>query len=400
MNKLASHNIRLVYLFSFFRMFLVIIPIIVPYMEGLGLSMREIFILQATFGIVVAIFEVPSGYACDIIGRKKTLVIGSFFSGLGFAWLYFCHSFWQLILFEGLIGFAMAMVSGADFSLLYDSIPHDDSFRSLKTHAVAKIQWAKTGAEAIGSCLSGLLMASGVQVILFAQVIAGWIPFFVSLFFIEPPRKRMEHSHGENLKRIWRHIFINDKFVRLIFVNLVIWGLSTFIAVWMFQKYWLEEGISIKYFGFIWAGYNLSVGLVGNQVHWLEKRFGAIPLLVGLSLLPVAGYLSMGYLHGWIGVTCGLLFQFGRGITQVILKDALNWRTPNEFRATVNSFISLFFRLGFFIIGPGVGYLIDRAGIQSAFTTLGIAFFILTFIITLPLIREVKKTIGNNEIPS
>jgi hypothetical protein len=52
-------------------MFLVIIPVIVPYFLSLGLDMKQVFQLQAIFGLTVALLEVPSGYLCDLGAEKR-----------------------------------------------------------------------------------------------------------------------------------------------------------------------------------------------------------------------------------------------------------------------------------------------------------------------------------------
>ncbi len=174
-------------------------------------------------------------------------------------------------------------------------------------------------------------------------------------------------------------------------INLIVWGLATFFAVWMFQKYWQEHNIPLAYFGFIWAIYNISVGIAGKQVHSLEHKFGPGPLMVFLGLAPILAYWGMGLTGGYAGVAFGLLFYLSRGVNQVLLKDAMNWKTPSSFRATTNSLQSFFFRLGFAVFGPGVGYLIDRYGMRFALILLGCVFAVLFLVSLLPLIRAIAR---------
>lgn len=384
-------NSRKIYLFSFFYMFLVTIPVIVPFFLSLGLTMSQVFQLQAIFGIGVCALEVPSGYLCDMWGRKKTLLAGSFFSGVGFTLLLFADSFWSLAAFELVVALALSLVSGADVSLLYDSV--DKSHRKHGTSSLANMQLASVSGEAVASVLGGLLVAWSFRHVLWANMIAGWIPFFVALSFQEPEYEKMTgKSHWQNFKGVFRHIFFHhDRILVLTSINLIVWGLSTFFAVWMFQKYWQGTGIPLMYFGFIWAAYNISVGLVGKQVHWIEHRVGPVPLLIFLGVAPVLGYFGMGLTGGYFGVAVGFLFYFSRGVTSVLLKDAMNWRTPSSFRATANSLQSFFFRLGFAVFGPGVGLVIDAYGIRQALLMLGAVFAVLFFVSLLPLIRAINK---------
>ena len=69
-------NINRTLAFGFFQVFLVIMPVIVPFFESRGLSMQQIFLLQAVFAVVVLVMEIPSGYAADLLGRRVTLLVG------------------------------------------------------------------------------------------------------------------------------------------------------------------------------------------------------------------------------------------------------------------------------------------------------------------------------------
>lgn len=372
-----------------------LMPVIVPFFLDLGLSMHQVFQLQAIFGIAVVALEVPTGYLCDLWGRKKTLVVGSFISGLGFTYLLFVQSFFELAIYELVIALALSFVSGADVSLLYDSV--DKSHRKHGTKSLANMQLFSVSGESVAAILGGLLVTLSFRHVVIANAITGWIPFIVALSFQEPPYEKMNRkTHWNNFREVSRHVFFNhDRVLVLTFLNLTVWGLSTFFAVWMFQKYWEDNGVPLASFGFIWAGYNLSIGLVGKQVHWLEHKIGPIPLIAFLGLAPVIGYFGMGMAGGYVGVAFGLLFYLSRGITHVLLKDAMNWRTPSGFRATANSFQSLFFRLGFAVFGPAVGFLIDARGMRFALTTLGCVFTVLLFVALVPLMVSIRKASPN-----
>jgi len=390
--KKFSRNVNKMYIFGFFWMFLVLIPVVVPYFLNLGLSMRNVFELQVILGITVVVCEIPSGYFSDIWGRKKTLIVGALFYAVSFNYLIFADTFLKLIIFEVITGVAISLVSGADMSVLYDSLKFTKTGRGDFTKAIANHQFYKTLAESIAAILGGFLATYAFSYALYAHAAISWIPFVIALTLIEPPIERMDRSqHLKNFKEILKYIFIDHKFVRLIFLNMTLWGVSTFVAVWLFQKYWMDGGVKLFYFGILWAGYNVTVGIVGKWVHFLEKKYGAILLICALSALPIAGYLGLAYFSGWLGITFGLCFQFARGINQVLLRDAFNWRIPDKFRSTANSVSSLFFRLGFALIGPVVGISIDKWGMQLTLIGLAIFFSIFLVLLTVPLIIEVKK---------
>ena len=72
-----NRNIKLLYGFSFFDPFMIVIPVWVPYLATLGITMRQFMELQAVFALVILCGEVPSGLLSDLWGRKKTLLVGS-----------------------------------------------------------------------------------------------------------------------------------------------------------------------------------------------------------------------------------------------------------------------------------------------------------------------------------
>ena len=119
--KLQS-NISKVLFINFSYMFLVLIPVIVPFFQQYGLSMEQIYILQSIFAISTVVLEVPSGYVADLLGRKNSLIAAGIFSGCGMLILNFSESFYGFILFELLTAISVSLFSGSDVALIYDTL--------------------------------------------------------------------------------------------------------------------------------------------------------------------------------------------------------------------------------------------------------------------------------------
>ena len=58
-------------------------PIIWLFYEENGLTITDLFVIQAIYSVTIALIEIPSGYVADIFGRKNSMVIGTFFGFLG-----------------------------------------------------------------------------------------------------------------------------------------------------------------------------------------------------------------------------------------------------------------------------------------------------------------------------
>ena len=56
-----KRNVSLLYGFSFFDPFMIVIPLLVPYLATHGIGMRQFMELQAVFAIVILCGDVPRG---------------------------------------------------------------------------------------------------------------------------------------------------------------------------------------------------------------------------------------------------------------------------------------------------------------------------------------------------
>ena len=72
---------------------MVLVPVAVPFFQSKGLTMRDVFTLQALFAGVVLLAEVPSGYMADLFGRRRVLLVGALFCGLGHSLLLIAEGF-------------------------------------------------------------------------------------------------------------------------------------------------------------------------------------------------------------------------------------------------------------------------------------------------------------------
>lgn len=365
-----QRNVPRLYFFSFFTMFFVSLPVWVPYFQGKGFSMQDVFTVQAVFAFAVAFFEVPTGYFCDLYGRKKTLVFGGVAYALAFTWLAFAETFWGVIAFEVGAALAFSLISGADVALLYDSLSHD-SEREVKTKALGNMQFAQLISEAGGAVLGGVLAGYALSLPFQVQAVLAWFPLIISLTLVEGIREKMSGTHKENFLRVFKHLLTHSLTMRQSFINLLVWSLVTFFAVWMLQKHWETQGVPIVYFGYLWALGNLVAAFSSKSISYLRARVAPNTIiLVGCSL-PVIAYFGMGLLSGFIAVSFFLGLYLGRGVIQVVMREEFNHHLPNEFRATANSIQSFVFRLVFAILGPGLGYLLDRIGVQPTMVMVG-----------------------------
>lgn len=387
-------NLSRTLLLCFFQVFLVIMPIAVPFFQSKGLSMQDVFSLQALFALVVLVTEVPSGYLADLIGRKQTLVIGAVFGGVGHSLLLGADGFWGLAMFEIGLGISHSLISGADIALLYDTELALERDERHQRQIVGKLYSVRTASEAVAALTCSFLLLWSMELAIYVQALVGWLPLVVAVRLVEPPGERLEgSSHTGNMVRICRYLMTHSSVLRLVILALSIWSLTTFYAVWLLQKLWIEQGVGLVHFGYMWAALTLIASLAGRWAHLFEERFGTGWMLVFVGLVPALGYLGLDLFGVVGGYLASISFFVCRGFGLVILREALNSRVPGEFRATANSLASFGFRGAFVITGPFVGYVFDLWGMSVTLMLLFAATLGIFIGLIVPLILAVRSEV-------
>ena len=374
---------------GFFQVFLVIVPIAVPFFQSKGLDMQEVFVLQALFAAVVLVTEVPSGYAADLLGRKSTLLVGAVFAGVGHTLLIFADGFWGLAAFEIALGIASSLISGADIAMIYDS--EAALGRSEDRQVVGRLYSMHTLSEALAGVVCSLLLLVSMEAVVWVQALVGWLPLLLALRLTEPPAVRLEQAeHLDNMVRICRHLVNHSRVLRLTFLALCIWSLTTFYAVWLIQELWQRQGVELAMFGYLWAALTALAALSGRWAHVVEARLGTSGVLVFMGVLPALGYIGLD-VFGPVGAfLASATFFVARGLGMVILRDALNRRVPGQYRATANSLASFGFRGAFALSGPWIGYGLEAWGMTTTLWLLAAATLAIFAGLLLPLLLAAR----------
>ncbi len=393
-----KRNIPLLYGFSFFDQFMIVIALLVPYLATKGIGMRQFMELQAVFALVILCGELPSGLLSDLWGRKKTLLLGSTLKAVSFSLLPLWSSYEGFLFHHLMMGIALSMISGGDVALLYDSYLAAGGEKSRGTAVLGNANLAAQMGTTGSALLGGAVVALSYVHLLWANAILSWIPVLLVLRVTEPSASLDRgKKKAEELKELLSTTLVRDAATRRVLLNIVAWGTGGLVMFWVNQKYWQESGVPLASFGVLLAGYGLTAGLAGRSAALGVARYGRRPLLAAVGVLPIIAYFGMASFLGWGGILLGILAPVGRGLGQVLFMEALNERISSAFRATVISLTQLGIRASFCLLGPLVGYGIDGWGLPSVLSALGILFSIAFVVLLLPLVvreRSLSQTEG------
>ena len=96
------------------KWFMLFMPYVVPFYTSNGLTMHQVMILQAVYSVSIVVLEIPSGYFADVIGRRRTLILGAILGAAGYAVYSFSYGFLGFLVAELVLGFGQSFISGAD----------------------------------------------------------------------------------------------------------------------------------------------------------------------------------------------------------------------------------------------------------------------------------------------
>lgn len=378
---------------AFFQVFMVIVPVAVPLFGDRGLDLTDILQLQALFGVTVMIGEVPSGYVADLVGRRVALIVGAVFLGIGHTLLAFAHDFWTLAAFEIALGIGVSLISGADVALLYDTQLSLGDDAEERQRGLGSLFFVKSLSEAgAGLAAAAVLLWATLEELVLLQLVVGWLPLAFSVLVVEPPTERMSAgSHLDNLGGVLRAVFANGAVLRLTFLTMGAWSLSTYYAVWLIQAHWEREGISLVAFGIMWALLACVAGFASRQAVWFERRLGVGRLLSLVVLLPVFGFGVLALGEGGWALLVAPVFWFARGVGWVVLQEALNRRLASTHRATANSLVSFVMRGGFALSVPVTGAMLRASALTEVFLMLAFGSLAVWVGLALPLVRAVHS---------
>ena len=365
-------------------------PIIWLFYEENGLTITDLFIIQAIYSVTIALIEIPSGYVADVFGRKNSMIIGTFFGFLGILTYSLSFGFDGFLLAALCLGVGQSFISGSDTALMYDSLVElnrSDDFIRLEGRTISMGNLAEATAFIIG----GFLAQISLRTPFYYQVGIALIGFVIALLLVEPKVHRLEEGKSKpwkNIKKIIHYAIIENAILRAYIFYSAIIGAATLTMAWFAQPYLKALDIGVVYFGLIGAGLNLAVAIPSFYAHEIESRINTKILLSLILLLIVGCYFTVAYINTLWGLLILLLFYITRGVATPVLRDYMNRHIPSNMRATVMSIRSFIIRILFASTSPILGYVADLYSLQYALYLSGALFLFFGFIILTFLLNQ------------
>ncbi|MEO0836319.1 MAG: MFS transporter [Cyanobacteria bacterium J06642_3] len=343
------------------------IPTIILFYQSHGLDLSQAVLLKTILSLSILLFEVPSGYVADQLGRKFCLIAGS---GVWIAgWLLYCvgHSFTIFALAEILAGIAASLISGADTALAYETLlqlGRESYYRTLEGRLVA----IAGVTEAVCGIVGATIAEINLVIPFYLQTACLIVYFCLALNLVEPKRHSSvtEISQIKSLKNIIVDVFILRSNLRWLIGLSSTFATASFLIVWLSQDYLKQVEVSIAAMGWAWAVFHLLMSYASVNARHLETAWGMRKMLLILVFLLAAAYILLGSITTIWGILFIAVIYMVRGSCSPLILNLINQQIPSSIRATVLSLNSFTFRLSFALVAPVLGAIASRYSLSLA----------------------------------
>lgn len=357
-------NIRLLKIFNFLIGFSLFAPLAIIYFSKVSGS----YALGASiFGITMlasAIFEVPTGIWSDRVGRRGTIILGSWARVIAFVLYAIGLSYWWLVAGAILEGLSRSFYSGNNDAFLHDTLADDGMVDDYHIY-LGKISSSEHLGIAISAVIGGIIATFSYSYLMWLSVIPQFLLTITSYFFIEPKAQSAQTTNVYVHLREAIKLFITNKKIRALSIADAI-SFSTGEVSFQFRA---------TFFGSIWPVW--AIGVLNTTLqfgasasyYFSDKLIRRIGLEKLLFIRSIAGKVSNLIAFGIPSILSPLItilpsFIYGAG--QVAKNTLMQRQFTNHQRATMSSLNSLISNIAFFIASIAVGWFADQTSPRTA----------------------------------
>lgn len=386
-------NIKYFMITSVFQWFFVVIGVWVLIWRSF-LSWEQIALVTSISLLVQLLLELPSGALADLWGRKNTVIFGRVLGVIGFGIFIFATNFWMFLLGNILYLANWAFESGALSALLFDSMKENGRGEEQYQKVEADTFFWCTIGMAISSILGGYLYTLHHQLpYLFTCLVS--VGALVSAFGLEEPElDSIKLNFKVYLRQNWEgflHIFRNNK-IRAVSLFSILINFIAYTGLWyLYEPRLAEAGFPATWLAALVSGTYL-IRAFGTKLIPLVLKLGDKNIPIILALFQAFGS-ALSFIENRFGAISSVyLRKMSDGIRNPILARLQNVELESRYRATSLSAISLLGNILISLVGPLIGYTMERGG---ASTTLGY-FSLVGLLLVLPsalyLSRQIKES--------
>lgn len=324
-----------------------------------GFSILQIGFIESIFHIVSMSFEIPSGVAADVFGRKKTMILSQWMSVISGIFMIASDSFGTVAFAVGLSALSYNLASGTREALAYDSLKKAECEARYNHFASTEMMLYRLSTSTATLC-AGLALWLGYKRAYIIDVAFGVVSLLTACRLIEI--SAYESTVNEKLsvqiirciKESVLFIKYNRKARMIILLNAFVGAFST-LMLFFLQAKLPQAGLDTALLGPALFVMGLGAALGSKAVRlFSHKRYLNIIAFSGLGI--AAAVFSMFTGNPYLMCAGGFIASFSDDFLQVRTDVALNNMIPSEQRATLISGSSFAFSVVMIFLSPIMGW--------------------------------------------
>ncbi len=386
MDKKIRRNINLDYISTFITNLNMQSSIWVLYLAYCGMNLMQIGLLEGIYHATSIVCEIPSGALADLVGRKKSMMLGRICVTISCIIMLFTRNFWWFAISFLLQALGNNFNSGSEEALVYDSMiclgEEEDYIRiNGRINTVIEVS------QAIATVAGGVLAEYSYFVCYAACTVISLLAFVPVVFMKEPPvlkdGEKEEHLTAGRL--VARHfqtsfeILASDlRILKIVTYFSVVFAAHTLLFFYS-QQYYSDMGYNKIQISIImlFAGLASCLGAILSERLYrrFEKKISVFSTaMIALTLV----FYSIGNPVLSIGMFIGA--NFFNSVLYPIESESLNRIIPSEQRATLISVNSMFFSIVMIVTFPVVGALADVWSLAPILGVFGALLLLFAFV--------------------
>lgn len=353
-------------------------PILIVALQKLaGMSLSDIYYMESAVLIISVALDIPFGALADLIGRKKTIILGRAFLFLSMCSFATMSSFMGAWIGNILWAVGYTLQSGADTSFLYETLS-----KYGKEYEYKSIEGKSVGTRylivAFCSLFTGFLATIDLRFPLYLSIPFVFIPLVSSLFMYEPIETKV-YSLQKQVEVLKKGLvfLVNSTEIRFMIGFATLLGCVSKVWFFTYNPYFEMVNLDISYYGFIFFLLNIVAWLSSRYANDIEAYMGEKGSMIIMILCIGIPLIVMGLLPIQACAYLVLTQNFVRGFMKPFIGDYMHRHIDTEIRATTMSIQSTASNFASVFALALFGILVGQVSLPHSLVLLGVVTFIL-----------------------
>ncbi len=367
-----KRNIRLFYLVQFLTGLLFTIPVWVAFQQRF-LTYSQMAVVESMAFLVTMLVEIPTGALADLIGRKKTIILGLGIVSLGYIVEGMAGGVAQIVIGIMTAAIGGAVISGADTAIAYDTHKQLGITEQFSKFNARSLILYRAGII-VASFLGGYMYSISPSIPYVARGVAGLISLVV-YFSVQEPFIDSEkfswvgyvHQTKEGIKELFKNVHTKTLSAYYILVGGTTWSCLYYFNNTFAKDVGFTEIQQGKLFSII---YILTTSIILYLTH-RKKLLSRSTVYSGFLILLIFGLVPGIFASTTTAPILLTLVILAGGSRFAILDSYVNDEFESKHRATANSALNMLVNLVVFVVIISSGRIQEIYSSKLMFTILG-----------------------------